>query len=366
MVLFITRKFPPTKGGMERAAFELSKHLSQITQVKLIKWGGSNKWLPFVLPCLLFSCLWSLLTKKIHVIYLQDGLLAPLGLIFKLFTRKPVVITVHGRDITYDNPLYQCIIPRCLRWLNRVVCVSEATKQQCISRKIAQDKLIIIPNGISDEYYLNKERQLIKKVLSSEIEVQLEDKALILSAGRLVERKGIHWFVENVMPILINYHSKCRYIIAGEGNFSDQVRETIERIGINKHVFALGNVTEELLRSLYNGCDIFTMPNIPVKGDMEGFGLVALEAASCGLPVVASDLEGIKDAIQDGKNGFLVEPGNAQAFFDKMDELLRNDEIRRSFGERARQYTLDNYGWDKMAQRYVDVFYKLNNNSQVQ
>lgn len=357
MILFITRKFPPSKGGMQRASFELSKHLSQVTQLKLIKWGGSNRWLLFVLPFLLFRSLWSLFTKKIQVIYLQDGLLAPLGLIFKLFTRRPVVITIHGLDITYDNSLYQFLITRCLRLLNKVVCVSEATKQQCMKRGIVQDKLVVIHNGISNEYYLNEEKQRLKKLLSSEIEAQLEDKALILSAGRLVERKGIHWFLENVMPIIISHHNKCRYIIAGEGDFSDQIRKTIERNRIDKHVFTLGNVTEELLRWLYNGCDIFAMPNIPVKGDMEGFGLVALEAASCMLPVVASDLEGIKDAIKDGKNGFLVEAGNAQSFFDKMDELLRNDEMRQSFGEHARQYTLDNYGWDKMAQRYLDVFH---------
>jgi hypothetical protein len=119
---------------MERAAFELSRHLSQITPVKLVKWGGSNKWLPLVLPWLLLRVFLALLTNNIQVIYLQDGLLAPLGLMFKLFTGKPVIITVHGRDITYSNRLYQFLIPRCLRRLDRVVCVSQAIKEACINQ----------------------------------------------------------------------------------------------------------------------------------------------------------------------------------------------------------------------------------------
>ena len=165
MVLFITRKFPPSKGGMERAALELSKHLSQITQVKLIKWGGSNKWLPLVLPYLLFRGLWSLLTNKIQVVYLQDGLLAPLGLIFKLFTRKPSIITLHGRDITYSNRLYQFLIPRCLKRLDRVVCVSEAIRSACCKRGVKVGKTVVIANGISDDFYLDTDKKKLRNEL---------------------------------------------------------------------------------------------------------------------------------------------------------------------------------------------------------
>jgi glycosyltransferase involved in cell wall biosynthesis len=145
-------------------------------------------------------------------------------------------------------------------------------------------------------------------------------------------------------------------MVAGSGVLESVIRRSIVKHKLQNNVFLIGWADDDMLRLLYNASDIFVMPNIPAKGDMEGFGLIALEAASCGLPVVAADLEGIRDVIQNDENGFKVEPGNPQGFTEKIKELLENDETRRAFGERARQYTLENYGWDKTAREYVGVF----------
>ncbi|MFC1948310.1 glycosyltransferase [Chloroflexota bacterium] len=119
------------------------------------------------------------------------------------------------------------------------------------------------------------------------------------------------------------------------------------------------------MKLLYNASDIFIMPNIPVKGDMEGFGLVTIEASSCGLPVVASRIEGIKDAIQNGENGMLVEPGNVQEYVSSIKKWLEYDELRNKFGRQARRFTLENYGWEKVAQCYLDLLNSLINSHQV-
>jgi glycosyltransferase involved in cell wall biosynthesis len=154
-------------------------------------------------------------------------------------------------------------------------------------------------------------------------------------------------------------------IIAGSGVLEPVIRRSIEEHELQNNVFLIGWADDDTLRLLYNTADIIVMPNIPEKNHMEGFGLVALEAASCGLPVVAAGPEDIKNAIQDGKNGFLVEPGNPQVFIDIISELLRDNQKRRAFGEHARQYTLENYGWDKMAREYLGEFNILTKNSQV-
>ncbi|HEY98159.1 MAG TPA: glycosyltransferase family 4 protein, partial [Dehalococcoidia bacterium] len=331
MVLFITRKFPPSKGGMQRAAFELSRHLSQITQVKLIKWGGSNKWLPFVLPWFFFRGMWSLLTEKIQVIYLQDGVLAPLGVIFKLFTRKPVVITLHGRDITYSNRLYQFVILRCLQRMDRIVCVSQAILEACCNRGIIAEKTAVIANGISDEFYVGTEKPELRAELADFIKTDLGEKKILLTVGRFVAKKGIDWFVEEVMPQLAD--DTRVYVIAGSGVLEPDIRKSIEKHNLQNDVFLVGMADDDMLRLLYNAADIFVMPNMPEKDHMEGFGLVSLEAASCGLPVVAAGPEDIKNAIQDGKNGFVIEPGNPQEFINRINELLGDEEKRRSFGE---------------------------------
>lgn len=338
---------------MEKVAFELSRHLSRLTEVKLVKWGGSNKWLPLVLLYLLLRSMWALTTSDIWVIYLEDGLLAPLGVLLKVF-RKPVAITVHGKDIAYENGLYQFLVPRCLKRLNRVICVSNAIREACLTRGISADRAIVITNGISDEYYMDGDKPAARIKLEEILGKELGDRKILLSLGRFVEKKGIHWFLAEVMPELAK--TGCAYVIAGDGVLAPLIRKTIVQKKLEGSVFLAGWADKDVLRVLYNAADIFIMPNIPVTGDMEGFGLVALETASCSLPVVASNLEGIKDAIRDGKNGYLLEPGNAGMFIEKVKELLGNDTLRESFGMQAKVFTMENFGWERMAERYLGEF----------
>jgi len=355
--LFITRKFPPSVGGMQRVSYELYKKLSSVSDVRLVKWSGSNKWLPFVFPCLLVKSLCTLALSHVKVIYLQDGLLSPLGVLLKLF-RKPVVITIHGKDITHDSMVYQSIIPGMVNKMDKVICVSEATAVQCVQRGVSRERTVVITNGIEDDLYSHEDRNTLKKQLAERLGFSPASQ-LLLSVGRLVERKGIKWFLENVFPAVIEEFPDCLYLIVGSGSFFSEIRKTIETKKLNAGVRMLGSVDDETLRLIYNSSDVFVMPNIPVKGDMEGFGVVALEAASCCLPVVASDLEGIKDAIRDGENGFLLESGNAVSFLEKITEFLRDERLRETFGMQARKVALENYGWSNVAKSYLNEFISL-------
>ena len=354
-VLFVTRKFPPHVGGMERAAGELHEHLSQISEVKLIKWGGSNRLLLLILPYFLLYAIWIRLTSHVDCVYLQDGLLAPIGLVLKLL-RKPVVITVHGLDITYRNRAYQIVIPRCLKRLDRVVCISDATAQECVSRGVPREKTVMISWGVSDRFRVDGGKAALRERIATEFGVRLAGEKLLFSVGRVVERKGFHWFVQEVMPMLLKEKACVKYVIAGDGEFRKELERVISRSGLGEYVILLGKVEDDALRLAYSAADIFVMPNIHVPGDMEGFGLVALEASSSGLPVVASDMEGINKAVTDGENGFLVERGDARGFVDIILGLLR-DEVRcGEVGRRGREFTLRNHGWETCAKRYLEEF----------
>jgi glycosyltransferase involved in cell wall biosynthesis len=346
---------------MEKIAYELYRHLSQIAEVKLVKWGGSNKWLPWVTPWLFLKSCWLLLVKKIDMVYLQDGLLAPLGYLLKIF-RKPVIITIHGLDITYKNKFYQFWVPKCVARLDKVVCISNATRQECLKRGIPEERTTIISDGISDEFYMglkDAERNKLREEVSARLGFNLNNKKLLLSVGRLVERKGFHWFVKDVMSKIITEDKDCIYLIVGEGIYRENIQKAIEGRNLENHVLILGEVDNEMLRYLYNMADVYVMPNISVKGDMEGFGVVALEAASCGLPVVASKLEGIKDAIKDRGNGLLVEPCKVEEFASTILRLLHNDEERERFEKRTREFTLENFSLEKMTERYLEEFQKI-------
>ena len=146
-----------------------------------------------------------MLTNKINAIYLQDGLLAPLGVLFKMLSHKPVVITLHGRDITYDNRIYQLVIPRCLKRLDRIICVSQAIKEAGIKRGINAEKTVVIANGVSDDFYSDMDKEKLREELAGILKQDLSNKKIILTVGRLVEKKGIHWFVEEVISNIFDF-----------------------------------------------------------------------------------------------------------------------------------------------------------------
>jgi glycosyltransferase involved in cell wall biosynthesis len=187
----------------------------------------------------------------------------------------------------------------------------------------------------------------LSKILSR----SFDDKKFLLTIGRLVERKGHRWFIQNVMPSL---PAKYIYLVAGDGPEKDIIGQVISKKNLESRVFLLGKISDEFKKDLYNTADIFIMPNISIKGDMEGFGIVAIEAGSVGLPTIASNIEGIKDAILSGKTGWLVEEKNAKSFIDK----IFNINLRK---ENVRQETVKNFSWLKIASKYLTEFKKLHN-----
>ena len=357
-ILFITRSFPPREGGLERVAFSLYTYFSKREEVILIKWSGGKKGLFFILPVFLFKAFWILIQKDIDVIYLNEGFMSIIGIFLKIF-RKPVVLTVHGLDITFSNFFYQCVIPRCISLLDKVICISRNTQKECINRGIPAHKIVVIPDGFTDEFLIQKDRTYLRESIGKKFSIDLNHKQIILSVCRLVKRKGIHWFVQEVMPLIAKDSPECVYLVAGEGPFRSIVENSIKSQSLEDRVFLLGRIDDDTLKILYNVADIFVMPNIPVEGDIEGFGVVLLEAASCKLPIVASSLEGIKDALLDGAAGVLVPPGNKIEFKDKIVEFLRDSQKREKTGEEARNLVIKHFSWDRIADKYLNVLGEL-------
>ena len=294
-----------------------------------------------------------LAAHNIDGIYIQDGALSPLGFLLKKIYKKPVLVTVHGLDITFSNKLYQKIVPFTMNKLDRVVCISNATKQECIKRGISNQKIVVIPDGITDEFYTGEDRDMLKTRFGKKIKKDLRGKKILLSVGRLVERKGYHWFIKNVIPRLIMKKNNILYLIVGDGKYYDKIKLTIKESHLENYVVMLGKVNFETLKILYNISDVLAMPNVPVSGDMEGFGIVALEATSCGIPVVSSDLEGIKDAVINEKNGFLVDPLNSKAFSEVIMNLLVKRNISK---ESIRDFSLKRFHWKEISLRYISEF----------
>ena len=354
-ILFVTRKYPPSTGGMENAAYELYTALSADNDVTLVKWGGKNKLLPVVYPWLLARALVSGLMHRPDVIYLQDGIMAPLGWILKGLIRRPTVMTIHGLEATYQNPLYKVMVTPFIRRQSRLVAVSNETKHK-VEQGLPGAHPSVIFNGLRDSFYAPKDRieylQLIARGSGIPLE-QLQASKLLHTGGRLVRRKGVLWFVDNVMSQL---DASVMYLVSGKGKDQEAIEAAIKDHGLEQRVKLLGRVSDELLRALYNTADMFVMPNIPTPNDMEGFGLVALEAASCGTTVVAAQLEGIQDAIIDRQNGLLVHPGDAAGYIGIIGRELQNRSLQP---QAVRDYTLAHYSWDETARQYIALMQQL-------
>lgn len=164
----------------------------------------------------------------------------------------------------------------------------------------------------------------------------------------MVKRKGHAWFVDAVMPRLV---SNIVYVILGDGPERESVQRAVDTHGLGGRVVLLGRQPDTILDVAYAAADLFVMPNIPVHGDMEGFGIVLLEANAMGLPAIGADLEGIRDVIQDGENGRKVPVVDTEAWIDGIGALLSED--ADSQRERARQFVHDRFDWAHVADLYI-------------
>ena len=365
-IIFISHTYPPIVGGIETQNFELANWLSKLTRVTVIANTRGRWFLPFFAPYALVKTFW--LLGKNDVVVLGSGILAINGWFIKLFSKKPVICILHGLDINYNSAslgvwyekllitTYQTLWTKIfLPNLDQFVAVGNETIKVATERGIPKEKLLFIPNGVDTEKNLiEKTKADLEKILG----VSVANKKILLTSGRLAKRKGVAWFVRSVMPKL---PMEYVYVIAGNGKDKANIVKAIAEQELSERILMLGYVTDEVRNTLWATCDLFIQPNIKIAGDMEGFGISVIEAGACRLPVLASDLEGLKDAIKDGKNGFLVQPENAQAYIKKITELFANGSPREIFGQAVRDYVVENYQWRRIAQLYLAEIEKIVN-----
>lgn len=362
-ILFVSHSYPPTWGGVESQNFNLAENLKKIAKVKVIANGRGKIFLPIFLPVTFFRMLF--LMFRYDACLLGNGVLAPLGEGAKIFhRRKKFFCVVHGLDVTFANKkgilskIYKYVNAVSLTRLDKLFMVGNATIEEAVKAGISRNHCTFIPNGINPkEFEENHSREEMAKVLKTD----LSGKKIIFRLARFVPHKGTSWFVERVMPrlpesvILVAAGGRVGKNTAGDKDDFAVCEKIVKEKNLNDRVFLFPNIAEEKKKILLSTADLVISPNIKLKGSMEGFGINAIEASACGRVVVASAMEGLKDAIKDSENGFLVEPAQADAWVEKINELLADDEFRKEFGEKAKKYTIDNYSWEKIAKEYLEV-----------
>lgn len=378
-ILCVTHKYPPHIGGMERQSYELIKGLEKYYTVHKIAYEDNENKL------LWFQSLKSKIQQKlkehpgIKLIHLNDGSMGAACLWLQKYTHVPVLVTCHGLDITFPLDLYQHKIISRLTAYDGAICVSDSTRQECLDRGFREESTFTVRNGVDHSIADRAFDARIVDKLKEKQGVDVAGKNVLVTIGRSVKRKGFSWFIKNVMPLLpenvvflmigslkqempvaekvlsslsSTMHNKIQLMLGVESDSQD----ILEQLALHPNVHHLGNVPYTDLLDLTAMSDLFVMPNIVVPGDIEGFGLVALEASMCGTFVLASELKGITDAVIDGHNGYLLPSGKAQAWADKIIELFNDKPRLRQLSQQGREYTRTHYSWEIMAEGYREVF----------
>lgn len=363
-IFFISRAYPPVTGGIENQNHGLARALAEAAELTLLANRRGKRFLPLFLPWAtvraLFAC------RRHDVLLLGDAVLAPLGACIKwLFPGMTVVCVVHGLDISFATHrgvlagLYARLNLPSLRRLDLLVAVGRATVDLAHSVDVPTERVCFIPNGVyPDEFNARPPRADLEALLGR----TLVGRHVVLRVGRYVSHKGVAWFIREVLPRLpanVLFVAAGPRIVAGAAgdadDFEDCERAVRER-GLGERVVLLTALPWAQIKLLYATADVVVSPNIRVPGSMEGFGINVIEAAASGAPVVAAAIDGLLDAIDDGRNGFLVPHGDAAGFAERISSLLADDEGRRRFGERASADVRARFAWSVIAARYLDAF----------
>ncbi len=380
--LFISYKHPPSIGGIQIQNKALVDSIEETNRVHRLIWDNRSP-LPLFLTTAAVRAREILRANPaISVIHLCDALMGFFALPLRAMTDVPMVVTVHGLDVVLPIKLWEWAAVRQLNRLAAVVPVSEGTARACRERGIAPSKLRVVRNGVDISLGDIAPDPEFRAGLSAQLGVDLSSKRVLVHIGRAVRRKGLSWFLDQVLPRL---DDDVVFLMIGPRNRATQ--QTADRLGLlpdsleqkiiqllalpldepeiqrvlaqrNLHgrAFELGALPFADMMQTLMLADLFVMPNVTVEGDAEGFGLVALEASMCGLPVLAAGMEGITDAIIDGGNGFHAPPEDADAWVTRLGELLGDRAELVRLGQRGKAFTQEHYAWRRMADGYREVF----------
>jgi phosphatidylinositol alpha-1,6-mannosyltransferase len=175
---------------------------------------------------------------------------------------------------------------------------------------------------------------------------------ILLSVGNLVERKG-HDTVLRALPRLATRWPDLLYVIVGDGAFRPHLAALAHELGVERLVRFVGRADLTTLPSFYRLCDVFVMPSrfLPERNDVEGFGIVYLEAGASGKPVVAGRSGGTADAVVDGETGLLADPTSHENVAAALARVLENPAFAAELGRNARERIVKHFTWSTFAQK---------------
>ncbi len=275
----------------------------------------------------------------IHANWTLSTLTAGLG---QPLHRKPIVATVHGSDIYQGGRMTggARLSRLALSTAHTVIAVSQSLRDETVKLGVPADKIVVVPDGIDTQRFAPA---------TQGDGTPSERENLVVFAGSLIERKGVHFLLEAAAQVVAGVPN-CRFVIAGDGILRESLTQHAEKLGLAGYVQFTGEQTQDQLRDWMQRASAFVLPSLE-----EGLGVVLLEAMACGTPCVGTRVGGIPDVVVPN-TGLLVPPADATALAHAILQLLRDPACWHAFSLAARQRAQECYSWPVIAAQLMGVF----------
>ena len=287
------------------------------------------------------------------------GAAAPLGLLSASIKRAGVRRTValtHGHEVWWAKVFpFNLLLRRIGSTVDVLTYLGEFTRN-AISHGLtvqAQQSMVKIAPGIDVEHFLPTDASALRNSLG------LTEKKVIVSVGRLVHRKGQDRLIE-AMPEILKTVSNAHLLLVGEGPHRDHLQKLIQKHRLEGSVTLIGRIDYKDLPLYICVGDIFAMPSRSrLMGlEVEGLGIVYLEASACGLPVLAGNSGGAPDAVVQNETGLVVDGTNNKEIADAAIELLTKVDLSKKMSTAGRKWIVENWRWEIWSRSFEDLLNK--------
>jgi glycosyltransferase involved in cell wall biosynthesis len=289
--------------------------------------------------------------SQIDVVHIHTPLspLVKTSLPIITIVHTPMLIDYNYVNITSIHSLLSKISARFVSYPLELKLLQASDVVTTVSRSIAQelkeyhfdpDEVVVIGNGVDEKFFVPAQNTI-------------DDDKYIMYAGHIDREKGLFDLVD-CGEYICNQRSDISFILAGRGRDLDKLKKKVRKLGLQDKFIFLGQVGKDQLVQLYQNATLFAFPSYH-----EGLPTVLLEAMSCGLPVIATDVRGNRDLISSGKNGILVPSRSPKEIADAILRLLDDEKMRRKLGKNARETIEEQYTWDEISNRMVKCYESL-------
>jgi len=369
-VLFVTNDFGPRAGGIETFVIGLiERRPFGQTIVYTSAQDGSEEYdkawksnfgvtvirdsAKILLPTPRVARNLSRIIKESDIQVAAFGAAAPLGLLSAAMKRAGVQKTValtHGHEVWWAKVFpFNLALRRIGATVDSLTFLGEFT-QQAISRAlspVAAQHMVKIAPGIDVDHFVPQDSAQLRK------ELKLENKRVIVSVGRLVHRKGQDHLIES-LPEILKSVPDAHLLMVGKGPYLSHLEKLVARHNLSEHVSFIGRIQYAQLPQYICAGDVFAMPSRSrfFGLEVEGLGIVYLEASACGLPVIAGSSGGAPDAVLNGVTGFVVDGQNNKEIAAAAIKLLGNLDQAQKMGAAGRTWIVENWCWEIWSQRF--------------